>query len=97
MPGVRGRPLRQRLATHVATLVLGAGAVLALGGGSPAGAAGGSPVEERTCRSPGAHPHPSLWAPAAGAARTAKEPSSWAGRVTPGQERLTGTDACCRC
>ncbi|MEU3405131.1 helix-turn-helix transcriptional regulator [Streptomyces sp. NPDC006670] len=89
-------PGRQRLAAHVATLVLGAGigagAVLALGGGAPAGAKAGYPVEEQPCPPPTANPRPSLRAPAAGAARTADEPPSWVGRVTSGQEILSGSD-----
>ncbi|MFF2196110.1 hypothetical protein [Streptomyces sp. NPDC058157] len=80
----------------MATLVLGAGigagAVLALGGGAPTGAKAGYPVEEQPCPPPTANPRPSLRAPAAGAARTAGEPPSWVGRVTSGQEILSGSD-----
>lgn len=99
-PGERSRPRRgvsrQRLAAHVVTLVLGAclgaGAVLALSGGAPTGAKAGFPVEEQPCPPPTANPRPSLRAPGAGAVRTAKEPPSWVGRVTSGQEILAGTD-----
>ncbi|RPF43884.1 helix-turn-helix protein [Streptomyces sp. Ag109_G2-6] len=95
-PGARWWPWRQRLAAHVATLLLGAGigagAVLALGGGAPAGAKAGFPVAEQPCPPPTANPHPSLRAPAAGGAGTAKEPPSWVGRVTSGQEILSGSD-----
>ncbi|WP_328764669.1 MULTISPECIES: helix-turn-helix transcriptional regulator [unclassified Streptomyces] len=99
-PGERSRPprgvSRQRIAAHAVTLVLGAclgaGAVLALSGGAPAGVKAGFPVEEQPCPPPTANPRPSLRAPAAGAARTAKEPPAWVGRVTSGQEILSGTD-----
>ncbi|MFD8142174.1 helix-turn-helix domain-containing protein [Streptomyces sp. NPDC059708] len=93
----RRRVSRQRLAAHTATLLLGAGlgagAALALIGGAPTGTKAGFPVEERPCAPAAANPHPSPYAPAAGAARRGKEPPSWAGRVTSGQEVLSGSDA----
>ncbi|MEV7544582.1 helix-turn-helix transcriptional regulator [Streptomyces sp. NPDC089915] len=92
----RRRVSRQRFAAHTATLLLGvglgAGAALALIGGAPTGTKAGFPVEERPCAPPAANPHPSPYAPAAGAARTGKEAPSWAGRVASGQEVLSGSD-----